>query len=357
MMGQREDAAPIRAMILAAGLGTRMRPLTNYRAKPALPVCGRPVISLLLELLAAHGIREVLINLHHHPESIREAVEADHPESLEIEWSEEPLPLGTGGGIERASEFLRGTSDCLVMAGDMLIDCDLTGLLARHRTSGRDVTLILRDDTRGEAFGTIGLDAQGHVVRIGKRILADSVDRGANHPETAVTAAAREASCGLFTSLRFFRRETLKDWPSPLGEAFEDLRDWLAPRIASDGLILGAEVLSSAECTWEPVGTPAEYLEANLNPPRLPSLGGSAEVWGASGASPGAASGYVVAGASRFPEDVELERCVVWDGETLPRGFRGQDGVFAGGAFHACPGPVTKPASRQPSESLCGSAQ
>ena len=119
MMGQSENAAPIRAMILAAGLGTRMRPLTNYRAKPALPVCGRPVISLLLELLAAHGVREVLINLHHHPDSILEAVEADHPESLSIEWSEEPSPLGTGGGIERASEFLRGTADCLVMAGDM----------------------------------------------------------------------------------------------------------------------------------------------------------------------------------------------------------------------------------------------
>ena len=84
--------ACVRAMILAAGLGTRMRPLTDERAKPALPVRGRPVVSLLLELLARQGIREVLINLHHLPDSIRRAVEADHPAALEISWSNEEKP-------------------------------------------------------------------------------------------------------------------------------------------------------------------------------------------------------------------------------------------------------------------------
>jgi len=347
MIGQRENAAPIRAMILGAGLGTRMRPLTNYRAKPALPVCGRPVICLLLELLAAHGVREVLINLHHHPDSIREAVEADHPESLSIEWSEEPSPLGTGGGIERASEFLRGTTDCLVMAGDMLLDCDLTDVLTRHRTSGRDVTLILRDDIRGKEFGTVGLDAAQRVTRIGKRILNESEGE---------SDAAKEVSHGLFTSLRFFRRDALDHFPSPAGEAFEDLRDWLAPRVASEGLILGAEILSESDSVWEPVGTPSEYLEANLAPPHLPSLGGSVTAWGGEVTPGGPATGYVVAGTARLPGDVELERCVVWGGEKLPDGFRGRDGVYAGGTFHPCPGARQKPDSGR-SESVIGSAQ
>ena len=83
------------------------------------------MISLLLAFLARHGVREVMINLHHRPESLRQAVEADHPESLEIHWSEEPRPLGTGGGIRRAAEFLRGSETCVVLAGDMLIDLDL----------------------------------------------------------------------------------------------------------------------------------------------------------------------------------------------------------------------------------------
>ena len=81
-------------MILAAGLGTRLRPLTDLRAKPALPERGRPVISLLLDLLDRHGCREVMINLHHRSETIRAAVGSDHPADLEISWSEESVPLG-----------------------------------------------------------------------------------------------------------------------------------------------------------------------------------------------------------------------------------------------------------------------
>ena len=87
----------MRAMILAAGLGTRLRPMTNFRAKPAMPVRGRPVISLLLDFLSRQGCHEVMINLHHLPDSIREAVDADHPSNVDIHWSEETVPLGTGG--------------------------------------------------------------------------------------------------------------------------------------------------------------------------------------------------------------------------------------------------------------------
>ena len=136
----------MRAMILAAGLGTRLRPLTALRAKPALPIRGRPVISLLLDFLSRHEIREVMINLHYLPHTIRAAVDADRPPSMRIIWSEESEPLGTGGGIRRASEFLSGDDECVVLAGDMLIDIDLTSLLESHRQSGLDATLVLRDD-------------------------------------------------------------------------------------------------------------------------------------------------------------------------------------------------------------------
>ena len=84
----------MRAMILAAGLGTRLRPLTRFRAKPALPIRGRPTISILLDVLSRHGIREVMINLHHLPQTIQKAVELDCPESMEITWS--TMPGATG---------------------------------------------------------------------------------------------------------------------------------------------------------------------------------------------------------------------------------------------------------------------
>ena len=318
------EAAHTRAMILAAGLGMRMRPLSDHRAKPALPVQGRPVISLLLELLAHSGVQEVLINLHHLPETIREAVEHDHPAELVITWSIEDEPLGTGGGIRRAAEFLRGSEDCLVLAGDMLLDVDLAPLLDRHRAADRDVTVVLCDDPRVDAFGSIGLDASGRVVRIG---------------ETQVDAkdAGPEAAAGLFTSARFFGRHALCDWPASPGPAFEDLRDWLIPRVEAGSLRLGGEIVAPSDCAWEPVGTPHEYLHANLAPPALPALGGAPPTWRGD-VDVDETNGNVVARAASIAEDTELERCVVWDGEQVPAGFRGRDGVYAGGTFHPCAG-------------------
>lgn len=308
----------VRAMILAAGLGTRMRPLTDERAKPALPVRGRPVVSLLLELLARQGIREVLINLHHLPESIRDAVEADHPKDLEITWSSEEKPLGTGGGIRRAAEFLSQSETCVVLAGDMLLDVDLVRLHAHHRASGCDATLLLRRDPREASFGSVGIDARGRICRIGRRALAH---------------AAPETARGLFTSIRFFNRALLRDWPA--SEVFEDLRDWLMPRAESGAIRLGAEIVEASESVWEPVGTPEEYLDVNLFPPDLPRLGGPVADWGGAVEMVGRRKDVIRARSVRIPADAELSRCVVWDGATVPSGAREHDGVFGVGGFYA----------------------
>ncbi|MEZ4330703.1 MAG: NDP-sugar synthase [Myxococcota bacterium] len=312
-----------RAMILAAGLGTRMRPLTDERAKPALPVRGRPVISLLLALLERHGCREVLINLHHRSETIRRAVEADRPDGLAIQWSDEEAPLGTGGGLRRAAEFLRESERCVVLAGDMLIDLDLPALLERHRTSGRDVTLVLRRDPREAEFGSVGLDASGRVCRIGRHPVG--------RPATA-SPAAREAACGLFTSVRFFERRALTGWPD--AAVFEDLRDWLMPRAARGEIELGAELVAADASVWEPVGTPQEYLEINLAPPALPSLGGPVEAWRGDVDVLGAANDVIAARAAAIPGDALLERCVVWEDAVVPPGARLRAGVFGARGFH-----------------------
>jgi NDP-sugar pyrophosphorylase family protein len=123
-------------MILAAGLGTRLRPLSHLCAKPAMPVRGIPVIAYLLSLLRAHGVEEVIVNLHHRPDSIRDAVERFGPAGLEVHYSVEEAPLGTGGGIRRAAEFLRESDPSIVLAGDMLLDVDLGHLIELHRARG-----------------------------------------------------------------------------------------------------------------------------------------------------------------------------------------------------------------------------
>lgn len=322
----------MRAMILAAGLGTRLRPMTDLRAKPAMPVRGRPVISLLLEFLSRQGFREVMINLHHLAESIREAVDADHPANVEIHWSEEPAPLGTGGGIRRAADFLRENEACVVLAGDMLIDVPLEKLFERHIASGRPATLLLREDSRETDFGTIGVNAKGHVNRIGRLRLGGAAGQPGREDDDI------EMSRGLFTGVRFFSRQILDNWPKDTiaDSVFEDLRDWLVPGIETRGEHVGAEIVGADSSVWEPVGTPAEYLRVNLSPPELPTLGGSAEHWGGEVDIRGKHGDVIVSRKAFVPTDAELERCVVWDGERVPSGFRGQDGIYAGGALRSC---------------------
>ena len=317
-------------MILAAGLGTRLRPLSDLRAKPALPVRGRPVICLLLEFLARQGCREIMINLHHLPDTIRAAIDADHPEDIEIHFSEEPRPLGTGGGIRRAADFLRESKACIVLAGDMLIDVPLRELFERHLASGRHATLLLRRDSRDEDFGTIGVDAKGNVTRIGQH-------RVGGHSSSKPADDARETSRGLFTGVRFFSREVLDNWPGgPATDVFEDLRDWLIPGVETRGERVGAEIMEAETSVWEPVGTPAEYLRVNLSPPDLPTLGGSAAHWGGEIDVTGKNADVIVSRKAFVPADARLERCVVWDGERIPPGFHGRDGIFAGGVFRSC---------------------
>lgn len=313
-------------MILAAGLGTRLRPLTELRAKPALPIRGRAVISILLDFLSRHGVNEVMINLHYLPETIRNAVELDCPQATKITWSIESEPLGTGGGIRKAANFLKRDEHCVVLAGDMLLDLDLTASMQAHAASGRDATLLLRDDPRGTEFGTIGLDIGGRVTRIGGDEYAD---------------AQSEVQAGIFTGVRFFSRSVFRNWPTDAAgdrTVFEDLRDWLMPAAESGAMRIGGDRLTTEDSVWEPVGTLSEYLAANLEPPMLPTLGGEAEQWEGeldTAHAPDQNGRIVIGAGASLGPDCVLSEAVVWSGETIPAGLRASRGVFAGGQFHA----------------------
>lgn len=302
----------MRAMILGAGLGTRLRPLSTLLPKPALPVRGIPLVAPLLALLRRHGVTEVAVNLHHRPADLRAAVEAHAPPGLAVRFSEEETLLGTGGGIARVADFLRESDPCVVLAGDMLFDVDLAALAERHRASGALATLLLREDPRARAFGTIGVDREGRVRRIAK-----AFDLGG------------EARSGVFLSVRFFAARAFDSLPER--EVFEDLRDWLQPRLGS-GAVRG-ELLAPERCAWGPVGRPEEYLAANLAPPPLSAF----DLDAAARARGVRVGGDVVLGAgATVGPGTTLERAVVWDGERVPGGLALRGGVFAGGRFHRC---------------------
>ena len=155
----------MKAMILAAGLGTRLRPLTETLPKPLLPIAGRPLIVWNLLLLRRHGVTEVMINLHHLGHLIEQALGDGAQFGMRIAYSKEPVILGTGGGLKQAEPFFGG-EPFFVLNGDTLFDMDLGGMAAVHRQHRAAATMAVRADPDPDRWGAVELDARHHVVRI-----------------------------------------------------------------------------------------------------------------------------------------------------------------------------------------------
>jgi NDP-sugar pyrophosphorylase family protein len=152
-------------MILAAGLGTRLRPLTEQTPKPLLPVAGRPMILYPLALLRRHGITEVIINTHLFPEQFRQVLGDGSELGLRITYSPEPVLLDTGGGLKNAERFFKGET-FVAMNADTLIEADLDAALAAHRRFKPLATLVLKKIPDAQEFSAVEVDAAGYIRRL-----------------------------------------------------------------------------------------------------------------------------------------------------------------------------------------------
>lgn len=304
----------MRGMIVAAGLGTRLRPLTEWLPKPAVPVRGLPMIAYGLELLASAGVSEVVINVHHLPDALMEAAERSRPRGLALRFSHERDLLHTGGAIRRVASFLRESETSVILGGDMIVDLDLPGLIRGHAASGRSVSAVLADDPRVARFGSVGLDDAGRMRRIGKRF-----DLGG------------ETQRGLYTWVNVLSARAYDAMPDR--DVFNHLEDWWGPLAAQSPGEVGGVVLSPPDCAWTPVGTPGEYLAANFSPTPLRYFDADARARERGARIEPA----VIAGpGAEIAPDARLERVVVWPGERVAPGTRASDGVFASGRFVDC---------------------
>jgi NDP-sugar pyrophosphorylase family protein len=152
-------------MVLAAGLGTRLRPLTDDRPKAMVEVGGRPLITYNLDLLRRFGIVDVVINLHWHGRVIRDALGDGSALGLRIRYSPEDPLLDTGGGIKHAEGMLAG-DDFVVMNADTVSDVPLDRVIERHRARGAAATLVLRHDAEQARYGLIEIDPDDRVRRM-----------------------------------------------------------------------------------------------------------------------------------------------------------------------------------------------
>jgi NDP-sugar pyrophosphorylase family protein len=154
----------MKAMVLAAGQGTRLRPLTDTLPKALVSVAGRPMIDYSLLLLRHYGIRDIVINLHHHGEQIEKRLGDGKHLGLKITYSAEPELLDTGGGLLKAKPFFENET-FIVINTDVMIDLHLDDLLKFHRDRKATATLVLRSDEKADQYGSIDIDTHGRICR------------------------------------------------------------------------------------------------------------------------------------------------------------------------------------------------
>jgi NDP-sugar pyrophosphorylase family protein len=154
----------MKAMVLAAGQGTRLRPLTDNMPKALVPLAGRPMIEYALLLLRHYEIRDIIINLHHFGAQIESRLGDGRQLGLSISYSRESELLDTGGGLLKAKSFLQGGS-FIVINTDALIDLNLADVMAFHENKNAAATLVLRPDQEADQYGSMDIDADNRICR------------------------------------------------------------------------------------------------------------------------------------------------------------------------------------------------
>lgn len=159
----------MKAFLLAAGKGTRLKPYTDRHPKCLIPIHGTPLLEIWIDLLACHGVTEVLINTHHHADQVEQFLERTRPRtSLEIRTVYEPRLLGSAGTIRQNRSFVEGESDFIVVYADNLTNLNLAKMVDFHhrfRSMGSILTMGLIHAPNPRACGIVTLDEGGRIIR------------------------------------------------------------------------------------------------------------------------------------------------------------------------------------------------
>lgn len=312
---------PHDAFILAAGFGTRLRPLTDLRPKPLVPVCGVPMLAYSLALCRRHGLRDVVVNAHHLADQL--APWAGLREGVHVTLSvETPDILGTGGGLKKVAAGL--AERVVVLNGDTLCDVDLTALRSAVPEGGGAMALRVHPDDARERYGVVAYDDAHRITDL--KSMATSTPEGAEHHDAH------------FTGIHALDRSMLDLVPDGFACIVRTAYIQRVPqrRIAA----------VPHHGVWLDVGDARAYLEANLavldgtvtlalDPwSRAATADGTGHldgrVWLGEGCRvDGRVRRSVIGERAVVPADAELEDCVVWEDAVVPPG-RWKRRVFAG---------------------------
>jgi len=242
----------MRAMILAAGLGTRLRPITYEIPKPMVPVLNRPVMEHIVRLLAGHGFDEAIANLHWFPETIEGRFGDGSEFGIQLSYSREEALLGTAGGVRNAAGFLGDSF--LIISGDALTDIDLAAMRAFHESHDGVATLATKrvDDT--SQFGVAIVGGDGRI-------------QGFQEKPDPAEALSDLANCGIY----MFRSEIFDFFPEPGAAALAGpddppgFADWATdvfPALLENDVPFYSHEI---EAYWNDIGNLDELREGNLD--------------------------------------------------------------------------------------------
>ena len=278
----------IPALVLTAGLATRLRPLSLVRAKAALPVAGLPLVQRILRWLTVHGVYDTVLNLHHLPHTITAVVGNGSADGVRVRYSWEPIVLGSAGGPRRALPLL-GSSTFLIVNGDTLTDVDIPALVKEHRRSGAMVTMAVIPNAEPEKYSGLAVDRTGAFTGV--------VPRG-SHESSYHFVGVQVAEAAAFA--------TLSD-----NRPFESVRQLYPSLIATHP---GSVRTFATQAEFFDIGTPVDYLDTSL-------LFSTREPAGSAVLPPGLED-CVLWDDVTVGRDVQLRRCIVTDGVRIPDGAR-----------------------------------
>ncbi len=228
----------MKAVVLVGGEGTRLRPLTDTMPKPLVPLVDRPILDHVLDHLARHGVREVVLSSSYLEEKFRDFL--GRRREPRITWITEAEPLGTGGAIVHALGALDTDEPFLALNGDILTDLDLTALVARHRERGAIATIALHHVEDARPFGLVATDPDGRVLEFREKP-ADPIPGDVNAGTYVLEPAA------------------LEGWTAGANVSIE--RE-IFPRLIADGRPLCG---FATDAYWIDLGTPEQYLRASFD--------------------------------------------------------------------------------------------
>ena len=236
----------MKAMILAAGYGARLWPLTADRTKPALPVLGKPLVGYVAEYLAQQGIEDVIVNLHHRPNSVRAALGDGSQFGVRLQYVHEPVILGTSGALDNARELI-GSDSFVVINGKLITDIDLRPAIETHRRTEALATLVLRRNFVRERFSSVET-GDGFVTRFA----------GMPEPEPKTEAAESDTPL-MFTGIQIMDSRIFDYIPPGV---FSHSTIDVFPLAIAKGERIAAHV---AEGMWFELSTLPRYLDISLH--------------------------------------------------------------------------------------------